>query len=56
MLHLPRVVVAQPVGQNDLIQRVVKQLGFVARIPGFRQLMFVENPETHGDWLPGRGA
>ena len=56
VLHLPSVVVAQPVGQHDLLQGVMEKLRLVAGVPRFGQLVLVENPETHGDWLPGCGA
>ncbi len=50
MLDLPGMVEAQPVGEDDLVERLVKQPRLVARPPGLGQLMLVEHPELHA-WL-----
>jgi hypothetical protein len=44
----PSVVDAEPVGQLDLIERVLRQLALVALDPRPRQLVFVENAELQG--------
>ena len=48
VLDLPRVVDAEPVGEFDLIERVLEQALLVAVVPRPRQLMFVEDAEFHG--------
>ena len=48
MLDLPRMVVAQPVGQLDLVERILVEPVLVAGVPGAGQLQFVENTEFHG--------
>jgi len=52
MLDLPGMVVAQPVGELDLGQRVLIKLVLVAFFPGARQLQLVEDSELHGRFLP----
>ena len=47
VLDLPRVVDAQPIGQLDLGQRVLEELLLATRSPGPRQLVLVEDPESH---------
>ena len=47
VLHLPRVVVAQPVGQLDLIERVLEEPVLAVRGPRPRKLVLVEDPESH---------
>ena len=47
VLHFPGVVVAEPIGQRDLVQRLMKQIALVALVPGPRQLQLVENSEAH---------
>ena len=47
MLHFPRIVVAQPVGELDLRQRVLQQLVLALRAPRPRQLVLVEDAELH---------
>ena len=47
VLDLPGVVVAEPVGQRDLLERLVEQPVLVALVPGPRQLLLVEDAETH---------
>ena len=47
VLDLPGVVVAEPVGEHDLLERLLKQAALVARVPGPRQLQLVENSEAH---------
>lgn len=48
MLDFPRVVVAQLVGQLDLVEAVTEQPILVIVGPRPRQLVFVEDPESHG--------
>src|SRR3984885_2521554 len=55
MLDLPGVVVAKPVGQLHLVERILVELAFIVRPPGARQLQLVEDAEFHGtslDLLP----
>ncbi|OIQ65500.1 hypothetical protein GALL_529400 [mine drainage metagenome] len=47
VLDLPRVVVAQLVGQFDLRQRVLVQLVFGVRFPGTGALQLVKDAEFH---------
>jgi hypothetical protein len=47
MLDLPGMIDAKPVGQFDLVERILEQLQFVAFVPRPRQLVLVENPELH---------
>src|SRR5690606_29115630 len=53
VLHLPRVIVAELVGQLQLIEGVVVELAFVVLLPGTRQLQLIENPELHSLLLLG---
>src|SRR5215212_8852140 len=48
VLHLPHVVDAEAIGQLDLLERVRDQLLLCVLRPGARQLMLVEDPESHG--------
>src|ERR1700724_1026318 len=48
MLDLPRVVVAEPVGEHHLRERVLEQAVLVAFVPRLRQLQFREHAEAHG--------
>ncbi len=48
VLHLPRVVEPEPVGQLDLVEGVVEQLVLVVGPPGLGQLQLVEDTELHG--------
>jgi hypothetical protein len=52
VLDLPGVVVAEPVGQFDLVERVLIELQFAARQPRPRQLQLVEDPEFHRSSFP----
>ena len=52
MLHRPRVVDAQPVGQFHLLQGVLEQPVLVPLIPGFRKLQFIEDAELHDSLSP----
>ena len=52
VLDLPGVVVAEPVGQLDLVERVVEQRVLVVAAPRLGQLQLVEDPELH-DPTPG---
>ena len=47
MLDLPGVVVAQPVGELELGQRVLIELVLVALFPRPRQLQLIEDAEFH---------
>ena len=48
VLDLPRVVVAQPVGQLDLVEAVLEELVLGVLRPRAGQLVLVEDPEPHG--------
>src|SRR5213593_4169352 len=50
------VIEAQPVGQLDLGQRVLEELELGPVFPGPRQLVLVEDPESHGQLLSGYGG
>src|SRR5207302_11219433 len=54
VLDLPRVVVAEPVGQLDLGQRVLEQAVLAVRAPGARELVLVDDAELHGATLTGQ--
>ena len=47
MLHLPRIVVAELIGQFDLGKGVLIELALVVRFPGAGKLQLVENSEFH---------
>ena len=47
VLDHPRVVVAEPIGQLDLRQRVLVELVLAPLTPGPRQLLLVEDAELH---------
>ena len=47
VLDLPGVVVAEPVGQFHLGERVLVELPLVVHAPRARQLQLVENAEFH---------
>src|SRR6185437_10149693 len=47
MLDLPRIVDADAVGEFDLLQCLAIDAMLGIRVPGTRQLMFVENAELH---------
>ena len=48
VLDLPGVVVAKPVGELHLIERVLIELSLIIRSPRTRKLQFVEDAEFHG--------
>ena len=54
MLDLPGVVVAQAVGELDLVERVLVEPVLVALFPGAGQLQLVEDTEFHGASSEGR--
>ena len=54
MLDHPGIVVAEFVGELELVERLLKQLVFAGRGPGARQLMLVEHAEFHR-WIPSPG-
>ncbi len=47
VLDLPGIVVAEPVGQLDLVERVLVEPQLAARLPRPRQLQLIENAELH---------
>ena len=47
MLDFPGEVVAEPVGQLDLVERVLVEPQFAVRLPRARQLQLVKNAEPH---------
>ena len=47
VLDLPHVVDAEPVGELDLVERVLEQSVLLAVVPGPRQLVLVEDAELH---------
>jgi hypothetical protein len=47
MLDLPGVVVAQPVGELDLAERILQQLVLAPGTPRPRELVLVEDAEFH---------
>src|SRR5215831_11345456 len=47
MLDFPRIVVAEPVGENDLLERLVKKPCLAAVGPGLWKLMLVEDAKPH---------
>ena len=54
MLDLPRMVIAQPVRQLDLVERVLIEPMLVAGRPRAGQLQLVEDAEFHGAFLRGK--
>ena len=56
VLHLPGVVVAEAIGQLDLVERVVQQRELVVAVPGSGQLQLVEDPELHAVAPPFRST
>ena len=54
VLDLPRVVVAEPVGELDLVEALLEQLVLAVGRPWPRQLVLVEDPELHGPKVDGR--
>ena len=47
VLDLPGEVVAEPVGQFDLVERVLVEAQLAVRLPRARQLQLVKNAELH---------
>ena len=47
VLDLPGVIDPEPVGQFDLVQRLLEELLFASLDPRPRELVFVEDPELH---------
>ena len=56
MLDLPGIVVAELVGQFDLVERVLVEPVFAAGLPRARQLQLIENPELHAVLLRAGGS
>src|ERR1700733_6864074 len=48
VLDFPGIIDTEPVGEFDLIERLLEQPDFVALVPWPWQLVFVENAEFHG--------
>jgi hypothetical protein len=48
VFHEPEVVDAEPVGKLHLLQGVGEQPVLVVWGPGARELVLVEDPESHG--------
>jgi hypothetical protein len=48
VLHLPRVLDPEAVGQLDLLERVLDEAELAVGSPGARQLVLVEDAELHG--------
>ena len=55
VLDLPGIVVAEPVGQFDLVERVLIEPMLAARLPRARQLQLVKDAEFHSRSSCGRG-
>src|SRR5437762_9253339 len=47
MLDEPRIVVAEPIGELDLTERVLQEVVLASLAPGTGQLMLVEDAELH---------
>jgi len=47
MLDLPGIVDAEPVGELDLVERLLIDPQLVAVLPGARDLMLIEDAELH---------
>src|ERR1700674_3069565 len=56
MLHFPHVVDAEPIGELDLVQGVLKKLQLQAGLPWARKLMFIKGAELHLLWPPKKIA
>ncbi len=56
VLHLPRVIDPQLVGELHLTEGVLEELLLSAVVPGTGQLVLVEDAELHADSSAGRGA
>ncbi len=48
MLDLPGEVIAEAIGQFDLVERVLVEPELAARLPRARQLQLIKNAELHG--------
>jgi hypothetical protein len=48
VLDLPEVVDAEPVGEFDLLESVREQAVLIAGRARSRELMLIEDPESHG--------
>jgi hypothetical protein len=51
VLDLPSIIESQPVGELDLVERLVEQPVLVSRFPRLRQLELVEDAKSHGSAL-----
>ena len=47
VLHLPRVVVPEPVGQLDLVEGLLQQSVLAVLVPRPRKLVLIKDPELH---------
>ncbi len=54
MLDLPGMVIAEAVGEHDLVERLLEEPVLVARRPGLGELQLVEYTESHR--IPPRAA
>ena len=54
MFHDPGVVIAQAIGQFDLVEGFIDRPLLAPVIPGARNLMLIENAEFHRVVLPLR--
>ncbi len=53
MLDLPGIVIAEAVGQLDLVERILVEPQLATRFPRARQLQLIENAELHPFLLGG---
>ena len=56
VLDLPGKIVAEPISQFDLVERVLIKAEFAAGLPRARQLQLIENAEFHRFLLSAPGA
>ncbi|MGC2522987.1 MAG: hypothetical protein WA417_10185 [Stellaceae bacterium] len=47
VLDLPHIVDAEPVGELDLVERILIEAQLGSFVPRLRQLVLVKNPEFH---------
>ncbi len=52
VLDLPGVVVAEPVAELDLVERLLKKALLALLVPGAWELVLVEDPELHAHSPP----
>jgi len=56
MLDFPRVVDAEPVGELDLVERLLEQALLAVRGPRSRELVLVEDSESHSGMVAQNAA